>query len=75
MPTRSRQTSCGVSQFDPRTCRGRLAEYARGWLEGRTDIRPTTRAKYCYLLTVTSCPYLAVMTWAVCHLHLCGVGT
>jgi len=39
----------GVAR-DPRAGRITLAEYARKWMERRTDIRPTTRAKYGHLL-------------------------
>jgi hypothetical protein len=39
----------GVAR-DPRASRITLAEYARKWMERRTDIRPTTRAKYGHLL-------------------------
>jgi len=35
---------------DPRRARVTVQEYAAAWMDRRTDIRPTTRAKYQYLL-------------------------
>lgn len=35
---------------EPRAGQISLAKYARQWLESRTDLRPTTRSKYSYLL-------------------------
>jgi integrase len=35
---------------DPRRGQVSLSKYSTEWLEGRTDIRPTTRAKYAHLL-------------------------
>lgn len=36
--------------LDPRAGRVTLASFARDWLARRSDLRPTTRAKYAYLL-------------------------
>lgn len=35
---------------DPRAGKETLRTYAERWLRGRSDLRPTTRAKYGYLL-------------------------
>jgi integrase len=43
---------------DPAAGRTRLREYARSWLEGRSDLRPTTRSKYERLLRHQIEPHL-----------------
>lgn len=47
---------------DPRAGRVSLTEYARTWLESRTDIRPTTRAKYQHLLDRHILPTLGIQS-------------
>ena len=44
--------------IDPRAGRITLRSFAQDWLDGRTDLRPTTRGKYRYLLDCHILPTL-----------------
>lgn len=46
------------SWTDPRAAAVPLSDYANSWLAGRNDLRPTTRAKYRYLLAKHIVPQL-----------------
>ena len=48
--------------IDPQAGRVTLANYANGWLAGRSDLRDTTRAKYDHLLTNHVLPALGSVT-------------
>jgi hypothetical protein len=47
---------------DPRRARVTMKDHAEAWMDRRTDIRPTTRAKYQYLLDRHIVPALGAHT-------------
>ena len=53
--------------IDPRAGRVTMRSFANGWLEQRSDLRPTTRAKYRRLLDAHVLPVLGDITRASCR--------